>query len=768
MDDVASGARRWWLRTAVAVSLAVWVLSAGAGPRAVRGLGGSPAGAVLTGIHKIRHVVVLMQENRSFDDYFGTYPGANGIPMSGGVPTVCVPDPATGGCDRPYVTHIDDNAGGPHGAPNAVADIDAAKMDGFVAQDEAAQQNCTDPTNPHCGNGPIDVMGHHTSSDIPNYWAYAKNFVLQDRMFEPVASWSLPEHLFQMSEWSAQCSTRNRASSCSNELDHPLPKPPGDWITHPAGSAGTPIYAWTDLTYLLHKHNVSWGYYVVTGTEPDCADDAALTCVAPHQDAVTPGIWNPLPYFDTVNNDGQLGNIKSVAKFYSAAQNGTLPAVSWVVPSGAVSEHPPMSVSAGQSYVTSVVNAVMRSPEWDSTAIFLAWDDWGGFYDHVVPPHVDQNGYGLRVPGLVISPYARRGYVDHQTLSFDAYAKFIEDDFLGGQRLDSATDGRPDPRPDVREEAAILGNLTADFDFAQTPRSALLLPVHPNTTLTATVPFSPILQSVTVGNAQATLSWREPSSDGGSPVKAYGVTPFLNGVAQTRAVFNSNAKTQTVAGLQNGKSYTFTVEARNALGWGYPSAPTGPMNIGVPTAAGVPTGTPGRSQVRLSWSAPVNNNGSPVTGYVVTPYVGTVARTARAFTSAATSETITGLTDGTSYTFKVAARNANGTGARSASSGGVTPGTPVAPTNVVAVAGSGAARITWDAPATDNGPRIQGYVITPYIGTTPLGVRNFNSTATVESVTGLKPGTTYTFKVAGFNSFGTGPRSKRSNAVAPH
>ena len=89
----------------------------------------------------------------------------------------------------------------------------------------------------------------------------------------------------------------------------------------------------------------------------------------------------------------------------------------------------------------------MRSPDWDSTAIFLAWDDWGGFYDHVVPPTVDHNGYGLRVPALVISPYARRGFVDHQTLSFDAYVKFIEDDFLGGQRLDPKTDGRPDPRP---------------------------------------------------------------------------------------------------------------------------------------------------------------------------------------------------------------------------------------------------------------------------------------------------------------------------------
>jgi phospholipase C len=156
-----------------------------------------------------------------------------------------------------------------------------------------------------------------------------------------------------------------------------------------------------------------------------------------------------------------------------------LPAVSWIVPNDRVSEHPPGLVSAGQAYVTKLVNAVMRSPDWSSTAIFLTWDDWGGFYDHVKPPRVDVNGYGLRVPGIVISPYAKRGNIDHQTLSFDAYAKFIEDDFLGGQRLDPRTDGRPDPRPDVRENAPILGNLANDFDFTQQPRSPLILDPHP-------------------------------------------------------------------------------------------------------------------------------------------------------------------------------------------------------------------------------------------------------------------------------------------------
>ncbi len=191
-----------------------------------------------------------------------------------------------------------------------------------------------------------------------------------------------------------------------------------------------------------------------------------------------------MPYFDTVHDDHQLGNIRPTHDFFNELRHNTLPEVSWVVPSGQVSEHPPSPISAGVTYVTRLINAVMRSPEWDSTAIFLAWDDWGGFYDNVVPPRVDENGYGLRVPALVISAYAKRGFIDHQTLSFDAYDKFIEDDFLDGERLDPKTDGRPDPRPDVRENEAILGNLWKDFNFNQSPRRPVILPLHPNTTLT--------------------------------------------------------------------------------------------------------------------------------------------------------------------------------------------------------------------------------------------------------------------------------------------
>jgi phospholipase C len=489
-------------RLAGSVVLAALVVVAGA---SANNRGNTATYRIDPAIHKIKHVVVIMQENRSFDSYFGTYPGADGIPMKNGVPTVCVPNPKTGVCEAPYHDLNDVNGGGPHNHPAAVGSIDGGKMDGFISEAEKAQANCVNPDNPSCVTGAaVDVMGYHTAREIPNYWAYAKNFVLQDHMFEPDSSWSLPAHLFMVSEWSATCAVPGVAMSCVNSIDDPVVPPD----MFPAGSgAPTPDYAWTDLTYLLHTNNVSWGYYVHAGSQPDCDDDA-MTCRAVAQDSNTPGIWNPLPYFDTVRTDDQLGNIRPTHDFYTEARTGSLPSVSWLVPAQSVSEHPPGSVTAGMNYVTSIVNAVMNSPDWSSTAIFISWDDWGGFYDNVKPPVVDLNGYGLRVPGIVISPYARKGFIDHQTLSFDAYAKFIEDDFLGGQRISSRTDGRPDPRPDVRENEPILGNLMADFDFKQKPRGPMILGQRP-------VPVS----STDAGTVTATASQVPPSAslgdDGG-------------------------------------------------------------------------------------------------------------------------------------------------------------------------------------------------------------------------------------------------------------
>ena len=432
------------------------------------------------GIHKIQHVIVIMQENRSFDSYFGTFPGADGFPMRNGVPAVCVPDPGQRACVKPYHDTSDENSGGPHGAKAADADIDGGKMDGFIKVMRGAPKTGGCPTDiPTCvvRGHEHTVMGYHTAAELPNYWAYAKSFVLQDRLFEPVSSWSLPTHLYMVSGWSATCAHIDDPATCKadradvDSLDFPRDL----FDTDSPQVAGRPNYPWTDLTYLLHERGISWAYYVMDGFEPDCEADQQ-SCRLKPQSARTPGIWNPLPSFTDVRRDDQLSNIKDTSFFFSDVRNGTLPAVVWLAPGNRYSEHPPGRISTGEAYVTGIVNAVMRSRYWDSTAIFVSWDDWGGFYDHVRPPKVNFFGYGLRVPGLVISAYARSGYIDHQTLSHDAYLKFIEDDFLDGQRLDPKMDGRPDPRGEVAENAPQLGDLRSDFDFSQAPRAPMLLP----------------------------------------------------------------------------------------------------------------------------------------------------------------------------------------------------------------------------------------------------------------------------------------------------
>ena len=346
-------------------------------------------------------------------------------------------------------------------------------MDGFVRQARTPKvfRGCIlglgNPRGVCFPSSPPDAMGWHDAREIPNYWRWASEFVLQDRMFVPVANWTLPSHLYWLSGWAAFCSRKGDPWSCS---------------TWDGRGAGTPLdeepYAWTDITYLLHKHGVEWRYYEMPGSPADCGEDI-FGCRRDPRKAKSHPILSPLPGFTTIRQNDQLRNIESVGQLFNAAASGNLPSVAWVVPNMYYSDHPPASIREGQAWVTTIVNALMRSPQWKNMAIFVAWDDWGGFYDHVVPPRVDASGYGIRAPALMISPYAKRGYIDHQTLSFDAYLKFIEDIFLGGERLDPATMGRPDPRPTVRENVPILGDLSKEFDFNQPPRPPLLLKRYP-------------------------------------------------------------------------------------------------------------------------------------------------------------------------------------------------------------------------------------------------------------------------------------------------
>ncbi len=449
----------------------------------------------------IKHIIIIMQENRTFDSYFGKFPGADGIPAG-----TCVPlDPkkTLKGCVKPFHDAHDVNAGGPHRALDAVADLDdgesAALLDGFVNSQTVAavKSNCgAGSTNPSCsgnvdGSARHDVMGYHDDDDIPNYYAYARHFVLQDRLFEGVRGWSLASHLDLVSEWSAQCTNQTDASTCSTS-----PTPPR--------GGTTTEYPWASLFELFDKNGVSWKYYLGQGNEPDCEDDE-MTCAPVAMQQAVQSIWNPAPAFGWVKAQGAsyaATHIVAVDQLVLDAENDTLPQVSWIVPNAERSEHPPAGITAGMEYVTSLVNAVMSSPAWNSTAIFITWDDWGGFYDHAVPPVIDTNasstpvqGFGLRVPGIMISPYARAGLIDHQLLSFNSFATFAEDLFMGGKRLVPADLGTPDRRPTIRDALTSakfidghvepIGDLRNEFDFTQAPLQPLLLSTHIPIGLTA-------------------------------------------------------------------------------------------------------------------------------------------------------------------------------------------------------------------------------------------------------------------------------------------
>jgi phospholipase C len=434
---------------------------------------GQPSQLQLAREH-IQHVIVIVQENRSFDHYFGTFPGAEGFPRRGGRIAVCVPDPILGHCARPYHTSSQLQDGGPHAQRHSRADVNGGRMDGFIRTVIDSPIHCADHRNdprcrPYLGpQGQPDVMSYMTRREIPNYWAYARNFVLQDHLFAPADSWTLPAHLFLISAWAAECEDPRDPMSCESNLELQ------DEAERQRSGADVPIWAWTDITYLLHEHGVSWSYYVGDDTcffDP-CGERGPNRTVAQQ---------NPLPWFTTVRQTHQLRNIRGHEEYFDAAADGTLPSVSWVMPYSGVGEHPGAGepVWKGQRHVTRIINAAMRGPDWEETAIFLTWDDWGGFYDHVEPPRVDRNGYGIRVPGIMISPWARAGTIDSQILSFDAYLKLIEDLFLLRERLDPDTLSRPDSRPTVREEVPILGNLLEEFDFTQDPIPPLILDPRP-------------------------------------------------------------------------------------------------------------------------------------------------------------------------------------------------------------------------------------------------------------------------------------------------
>jgi hypothetical protein len=281
------------------------------------------------------------------------------------------------------------------------------------------------------------------------------------------------------------------------------------------------------------------------------------------------------------------------------------------------------------------------------------------------------------------------------------------------------------------------------------------------TTLAHTTPFAALTIAATAGNARATLHWTLPYVDGGSPITGYLITPYLGGVPGPAVTYTSPATSETVTGLANGATYTFTAAAVNALGVGLPTNMTAPITIGVPLPPVSPAAVPGANLAIVRWKAPANN-GAAISAYVVTPYLGAVAMPPRVVHG--TSAVITGLGNAKSYSFKIAAINARGTGGPSTAPA-IVVGAPGPPTAVVAKkVSSGSIRVAFTAPP-NNGAVIIKYTVVCRSIDGKFSKAKTGPRSPIRFY-GLARGKEYTCSVQATNRRGTGPRSSPSAVTA--
>ena len=363
----------------------------------------------------IQHLVVLMQENHTFDNYFGTYPGVDGPPDG-----LCMPrDPATpsAGCVEPYHLESRRTVDLAHGTDVAAVALNGGKLDGFIAAQN--KRNLPGDT----------AMGYYDGSDLPFYWNLASSYVLADRFFSSDAGGSKENHVF--------------------------------WVSGQSGGGSVPRDGYTFDTIFdrLQAAGIDWKFYVQNY-------DPSITfrnLTGAPQDSQT--VWVPLLNFDRFIKDPDLSSrIVDVSEYHKDLAAGTLPAVSFIAPSGA-SEHPPGDVAIGQVYGASQVTALMQSSSWSSSLFVITWDDWGGWYDHVPPPQVDANGYGMRVPALFVSPYAARGRIDSTTFDFTSILRFVEDNWH---------------IPPLTARDAAANSVGTALDFGSSPQAPILPgPIYP-------------------------------------------------------------------------------------------------------------------------------------------------------------------------------------------------------------------------------------------------------------------------------------------------
>ena len=381
----------------------------------------------------IKHVVFFILENRSFDNIFGAYPGADGAStgMDRGTQRPLTPSPLQRGHDLPHCYNCN------------VASIDGGKMDGFNQTEYADQFAYT----------------RFTPGDVKAYFNWAGEYVLADHFFASATGPSFPNHMFTI------------AATSAGALDNP-------WQPYPR------LKTMQDAGYAK-----SWGCDIAQGGYVEVIDpEGYLVKVSPCFDFKTEGdllngaeipwsyyaatnsqlgyIWSAYSAIDRYRNDAALWakHIRPVDDVMRDIAADRLPPVTWVTPRFQLSQHPEYNFCWGQNWTISVIDQIMKSPAWKDTAIVLTWDDFGGFYDHVPPVRVDDFGLGIRVPAMIISPYTKQGYVDSTQYEFSSVLRFIEDNWS--------------LRPYLTKRDANAADLMNAFDFSQAPREPLLQPLR--------------------------------------------------------------------------------------------------------------------------------------------------------------------------------------------------------------------------------------------------------------------------------------------------
>jgi phospholipase C len=494
----------------------------------------------------IQHIVVIMQENHAYDNFFGTYCTSTGpdCPVAAdGIPNgTCEPyqpsDPSLG-CVVPVPF------------PNAT--LAQPEDIGHDSNNSRAAYNDGMNNNFYDAEGTSErTFKYFDANTLPSYWDLAQQYALGDNFFSPFLSYSLSNH------WAMF------AGQAPNVTQYFTMYGPGILVQN-TSSNHTGLYSFQEA-YLNAANTTptiadqlvqsaadggpspTWKYYDTAFTPGMKGYDQAI------QNGTAWNYWDPSAakaetYLNPAFNSHYVGR----NDIFTDLASDSLPDLSWVLPNNSASDHPAISeVPDGEAWVTSVVNAIEESPEWNSTAIFLTWDEYGGYFDHVPPPQLDAFGLGFRVPLLVISPYTREGYVDHQFGSFEALLHLME------WRYDL-------PEIGLRQTAFPLP-LDA-FDFQQTPRApfyfptnASLAPAYPQSFQSSPVVGGPSGLTALSNGSGVQLSWTPPQ--GGGSVDSYNVQ---YGPASSPTEFTSTvdgaASGAQLSNLSPGTNYTFRVQA---------------------------------------------------------------------------------------------------------------------------------------------------------------------------------------------------------------